>query len=84
MKKTTDTPNSDAVRRACLPEVMHADDVAVALQIPPSLAHRLIESGRVGHALYVAGRVVVLRDAFIKALADSPDEGHDKKEGGQV
>lgn len=63
------TPHAQTVRRAALPEVMFAPDVALALGVTPSAARKLIRRGfphvRIGR------RLAVRRDAFLETIAAS-------------
>jgi hypothetical protein len=57
-----------AVRRAALPEVMFAPDMALVLGIPDADADKAARQGRLGPQFFVAGRVAVLRQDFLEFL----------------
>jgi len=59
------------VRRAALPEVLLGPDVAVAVDIPEDAAERAIQTGRFGPAFFLRGRPAVLKETFLRYLADS-------------
>jgi hypothetical protein len=59
---------SDSLRRAALPELLFAPDIALAVQLPEETAEAYAAEGRFGPCLFVQGRVAVLKDHFIEAL----------------
>lgn len=63
------TPHEDTVRRAALPEVMFAPDIAIAVQLPIEVVEARAPDGSFGPCFYVEGRVAVLRDGFLESLA---------------
>lgn len=60
--------HEEAVRRAALPEVMFAEDLALALRLRVEQATEGAQAGRFGPEIYVDGRVAVLREDFIETL----------------
>ena len=62
-------PYESTVRRAALPEVLFAPDIALALGIPEADAERCVAEGRLGPSFLIGGRPAVLRDSFLKHLA---------------
>lgn len=62
-------PYAQTVRRAALPEVLLPSDVAIALGIPEGEAERCTAEGRLGPSFLVGGRPAVLRESFLKHLA---------------
>jgi len=56
------------VRRAALPEVMFASDIALALGLAQTLADQAARQGLFGPEFYVGGRVAVLREDFLEFL----------------
>lgn len=58
----------DSVRRAALPEVLFAGDLALALEMPERAADAAARAGRFGPFLFVQGRVAVLRQDFLEFL----------------
>ena len=61
------------VKRAALPEVLLPPDVAVAVDIPETVAESAVRQGRFGPAFLVGGRPAVLRETFLKHLAGRSD-----------
>ena len=62
-------PDHDAVmRRAALPEVMFAPDIALAVQIPIPVVEAQAPGGSFGPCFYVQGRVAVLREDFLETM----------------
>lgn len=61
--------NNITVRRAALPEVLFASDIAIVLGIPESQAYEVTLRGRVGDHILVRGQPAVLRKDFIGALS---------------
>lgn len=72
----TNSAYRDTLRRAALPELMFAPDLALAAQLPEETAEAYAVSGRFGPCLYVQGRVAVLKDHFLEALR-ARAVGHD-------
>jgi|GEM_PF-2262129 len=74
-------PNSNkhdrTVRKAALPEVMHLEDVALALDVTLNDAEGLLRRGRVGPHITIRGRPAVLRTHFLAAI-----ERHSSQHGG--
>jgi len=62
-------PHADAVLRAALPEVLFAPDLALAMVLPIPVAEAAARRGSFGPPFYVTGRVAVLREHFLEALA---------------
>lgn len=63
-------PTSDVpVRRAILPEICHAEDVALALGTSTPAARRLMRRGDCGPVARFGRRLVVRRDALLAAIA---------------
>ncbi len=63
------SPYDSTVRRAALPEVLHAPDIALVLGIPEAEAERCAAKGRFGPSFLVGGHPAVLRDSFLRHLA---------------
>ena len=63
-------PHDNTVRRAALPEVLLASDIALALRIPPSEAEALAREGRFGPFFTINGAPAVLRETFLGHLGD--------------
>lgn len=61
-------PHQITVRRACLPEVMLAEDVAAVLDLTPSGARRAIRRGECGPYLRIGRRLAMLRESFLRSL----------------
>lgn len=57
-------------RRAALPEVLLMRDLALALSMTASATRRLVMRGEVGPYTWIGRRIVVRREAFLKALAE--------------
>ncbi|MCP3916170.1 MAG: hypothetical protein GY711_11490 [bacterium] len=66
--KNNNNPHEKTVRRAALPEVMHAADVALALGVSPAASETLLQAGRLGPHFEVGGHPAVLRKDFLEAL----------------
>lgn len=64
----TENNHDVAVRRAALPEVMFASDLALALGLPEPAADAAARHGRFGPQFFVQGRVAVLRQDFLEFL----------------
>lgn len=58
-----------AVRRAILPEICNAEDVALALGTSTTFARRLMRQGACGPVARFGRRLVVRRDALLAAIA---------------
>ncbi len=65
-----DNPYDLTVQRAALPEVLLPSDIAVALGVSEREAERTAHAGRLGPSFLVAGRPALLRDSFLRHLAD--------------
>ena len=63
------SPYDSTVRRAALPEVLHASDIALALGIPETEAERCAARGQFGPSFLIGGHPTVLRDSFLRHLA---------------
>ena len=61
-------PHADAVRRACLPEILFLPDLALALGVTSSAARRALLRGDCGPYFRVGRRYAVRRAAFLAAL----------------
>jgi hypothetical protein len=61
-------PYADTVRRACLAEVLFAEDLALALRTTPAAARRLVLGGLCPY-FRIGRRLAVRRSAFLAALA---------------
>jgi hypothetical protein len=61
-------PHDQAVRRAALPELLFAPDLALATDLPEDEADRAARGGRFGPQLYIKGKVAVLRKDFIATM----------------
>ncbi len=59
----------EAVRRAALPELLFAPDLALTTGLPEDEAIRAARAGRFGPQLYIKGRVAVLRKDFLETMA---------------
>jgi hypothetical protein len=59
---------ADAVRRAALPEILFAPDLAIATGLPEPEADVAARTGRFGPQLFIKGRVAVLRQDFLAYL----------------
>jgi hypothetical protein len=59
----------DFARRAALPEVMFAEDVALALQLDCSAAEQFLLRGECGPVVMLEDRPAILRSSFMAALA---------------
>lgn len=66
---TTHAHPQDVLRRHALPEVLFAPDIAIVLELPEPIAEEGARAGRFGHEFYVQGRVAVLRQDLLDALA---------------
>ncbi len=66
---TQKNPHQETIRRAALPEVMFAQDIGLALGIPPPEAEARASRGELGRQLFVGGRVALLREDFLTYLA---------------
>lgn len=62
-------PYSTLVSRAALPELMFIPDLAIALQASEVEAEAALQRGECGPFVRVAGRLAVLRESFLDALA---------------
>jgi hypothetical protein len=62
-------PYETQVLRAALPEVLLAEDVALALGITPSAARRTIRSGAIGNWNRIGRRLCVPRTSFLDAVS---------------
>lgn len=60
----------DHVRRATLPELLFAPDVAVALGVTEDSADAALREGSLGRYLLVDRRPAILRSEFIQRLAE--------------
>ncbi len=60
--------NTVQVRRSLLPEVLYADDIAVALDLTRESVDGHLEAGAFGPILRVANRPAVLREDFLEVL----------------
>lgn len=58
----------EAVRRAALPELLFAPDLAVATDLSEDEADLAARAGKLGRQLYIKGRVAVLRRDFLEAM----------------
>jgi hypothetical protein len=58
----------EAVRRAALPELLFAHDLALATELPEEVADRAARAGRFGPQLFIKGRVAILRKDFLEYL----------------
>lgn len=67
---TLPAPNQhqEALRRAILPEVCAAEDVAVALRVRVSAARKRMLSGDCGPCCRMGRRLVILREDFLAAI----------------
>jgi hypothetical protein len=77
---THPNPHERTVRKAALPEVMHLEDVALALDVSLHDAERLLRSGRLGAFVTIGDRPAVLRKEFIGSIerrADGPTGASD-------
>lgn len=61
--------HDDTVRRAALPEVLLASDLALATGLTEEEAQRAALAGRLGPFFLVRGGVAMLREDFLAALA---------------
>jgi len=61
-------PNELAVRRAALPELLFAPDLAVVTDLPEDEADRAARAGRFGPQLYIKGKVAVLKKDFLQTM----------------
>jgi hypothetical protein len=61
-------PNDLAVRRAALPELLFAPDLALVTDLPEEEADRAARAGRFGPQLFIKGKVAVLRKDFLEFL----------------
>jgi hypothetical protein len=59
---------ADAVRRAALPEILFAPDLAIATGLPEDETDAAARAGRFGPQLFIKGRVAVLRQDFLGYL----------------
>lgn len=66
---TPSTPGDAVVRRAALPEVLFAPDLAIVLCLSEPDADAGARAGRFGPEIYVGGRVAVLRQDFLEFLS---------------
>ena len=64
----TTNPHEQAVRRAALPELLFAPDLALATNLPEEEADRGARAGRFGPQLYIKGKVAVLRKDFLETM----------------
>ncbi|MBL8800443.1 MAG: hypothetical protein JNN27_00485 [Planctomycetes bacterium] len=71
------TPSDLAVRRAALPELCFAPDLAPVLLVDEQVVERLLADGRLGRTLRVRGLRAVLRDDFLDALAAAAETDSD-------
>jgi hypothetical protein len=69
------TSYSDTIRRAALPAILFAGDIALALHLSEVEARREMEAGRFGLYFKVGRRPAILRDEFLKRLASSARSG---------
>jgi hypothetical protein len=75
-KSHTHGPYHDQVIRASLPEVMHSEDVALALGISNASAQRGMRLGKYGLSFKPGKRLLVLRKDFMAALESYKDAGY--------
>jgi hypothetical protein len=61
-------PHSDSVRRAALPEILFARDIALAVDLDPAQADKSARAGRFGPFFFIGGRVAVLREDLLEFL----------------
>jgi hypothetical protein len=61
-------PHDQAVRRAALPELLFAPDLALATDLAEDEADRAARAGRFGPQLFIKGRVAILRKDFLQFL----------------
>lgn len=71
---------SRVVKRAALPEVLFASDIALALDLSEAAVVPALKSGRFGPHVLVSGRPAVLRQEFLQTLAALSRAGTDGKE----
>lgn len=71
------TPSDLTVRRAALPELCFAPDLAPVLLVDEQVVERLLADGRLGRTLRVRGLRAVLRDDFLDALAAAAETDSD-------
>jgi hypothetical protein len=70
-------PDDLTVRRAALPELCFAPDLAPVLLVDEQGVERLLADGRLGRTLRVRGLRAVLRDDFLDALAAAAETDAD-------
>ena len=63
------SPHSDIVRRAALPEILFILDLALALQLSEEATKHALLRGECGPYFRVGGQLAVLRDSLLDALA---------------
>jgi len=63
-----DNKSNETVRRAALPEVMFAADLALALGLSELEAEAAARRGMLGPPFFVRGRVALLREDFLELL----------------
>lgn len=68
------------VRRACLPEILFPDDLALALAVSAEEADAMARQSRLGAYVLVRGRPAVLKSEFLKAVARRASAPADDKE----
>ncbi|MCC6740321.1 MAG: hypothetical protein IT452_14850 [Planctomycetia bacterium] len=61
-------PTTVATRRAILPEVLLAEDVALAQRITLGAAQKAMRSGRLGPVSRVGRRLAILRTDYLEAI----------------
>jgi hypothetical protein len=61
-------PHIETIRRAALPVVLFADDLALATQLTSAEADHAARAGRFGPHFLVKGAVAVLRSDFLISL----------------
>ncbi len=64
----TNEHTQSSIRRAALPEVMFASDLALALDLTFDVAQKRARLGHFGPHFFVDGRVAVLRQDFLEFL----------------
>lgn len=77
-----DPPYGGEVARACLPEILLVQDVALTLRMTPSGARQAIRRGICGPYFRVGRKLAVLRESFLLSLAHRsiPFRVHPKSE----
>lgn len=56
------------ITRGLLPELLHVEDVAIALAVRPRIARRWISTGKLGPYCRIGKRLVLRRDALLEAI----------------